>query len=198
MDEQTVETYNKRSKEYDDETTLFWEKFPSTFIDTFIQNHPTIVLDIGSGPGRDALLLKERGTEVICVDASEAMLKLTQAKGFESIKGDLLSLPFNNETFTHVWAYTSLLHVSKKRIEKALYEVKRVLTSNGVFALGMIEGEGESYKESSGVDLPRLFSYYQKKELEALLNRCGFEIVYFDTYQPRSKKYLNFIAKKIS
>jgi len=61
----------------------------------------------------------------------------------------------------------------------------------------MIEGETEGYRESSGVNMPRLFSFYTKEELELLLNKHGFEIIYFETFKPGSKNYLNFIAKKI-
>lgn len=197
MDKKTIDTYNQMSKKYDDETIDFWDRFPRTFFDKFINSVKGKVIDIGSGPGRDGMILKEKGLEVICLDASEAMIQLTKQKGLESIVGDLLNLPFPNETFSGAWAYTSLLHVPKKDIDKAFSEINRILNKHGILGLGMIEGEKEEYRESSGVNMPRLFSFYTKEELELLLKKHGFEIIYFETFKPGSKNYLNFIAKKI-
>jgi hypothetical protein len=62
----------------------------------------------------------------------------------------------------------------------------------------MIEGDKEEYRESSGVGKPRLFSFYKKDELENILYQAGFEIIYFEQFQPKSKNYLNFICRKRS
>ena len=61
MDEKTIKTYNQMAKEYEDETVDFWKRFPRTFFDKFAELVKGKVLDVGSGPGRDGLLLKERG-----------------------------------------------------------------------------------------------------------------------------------------
>lgn len=196
MDKKTIETYDLMAKEYDDETSTFWEEFPRTFFDKFAELAKGRVLDVGSGPGRDGLLLKERGLEIVCLDASASMVSLCLEKGLEAIKGDFNNLPFGDKTFGAVWAYTSLLHVSKKEVQKSFDEIKRVLQDGGIFGLGLIEGESEGYKESAGVNMPRWFSFYTKSELDKLLEANGFKILYFESFKPRSKNYLNFIAQK--
>lgn len=196
MDEKTIETYNVTAKEYDDETSNFWELFPPKIIEQFAQHTKGKVLDIGSGPGRDGLLLREKGLEVICLDASAAMVKLSSEKGLTSVQGDFDSLPFEDASFDGVWAYTSLLHIPKEEIDKPFREIVRVLKPNGTLGLGLIEGETEGYRESSGIQLPRWFSFYKKEEIEKLLAAHGFTLIYFNEFTPRSKKYLNFIAKK--
>lgn len=196
MNKQTIDTYNKMAQEYDDETVVFWDIFPRTFLDTFIELSGKKIVDIGSGPGRDGLLLQQSEKEVVCVDASEAMIKLSSEKGLESILADFENLPFKNELFDGVWSYTTLLHVPKKSIHIPLKEISRVLKPSGIFALGLIEGDTEGYKESSGVDMPRWFSFYQKDEVIDLCKKYGFELIYFETFKPRSKNYLNFIFKK--
>ena len=196
MDLKTVQTYNHLATEYDNETMDFWDRFPRTFIDEFAKRVNGKVLDVGSGPGRDGLILKNKGLEVICMDASDSMLEFCKQRGLETVKGDFMSLPFPDESFEGVWSYTSLLHVTKSDVSQALKEVYRVLKSDGVFGLGMIEGQGEGYRESAGADQPRWFSYYTKEELEGLLLKHGFELAYFETIQPRTKKYLHFIATK--
>jgi ubiquinone/menaquinone biosynthesis C-methylase UbiE len=196
MDQQTIDTYNKMAKEYDDETIDFWNLFPRTFLNKFIELSGQKIIDVGSGPGRDGLLIQQAGKEVICVDASEAMVNLSSERGLKSVVADFDSLPFENGTFDAVWSYTALLHTPKKSIDTSLKEISRVLKPAGIFALGLIEGSTEEYRESSGVDMPRWFSFYQKEEVVDLCKKHGFELVYFEIFKPGSKNYLNFIFKK--
>lgn len=197
MDQQTINTYNKMAHEYDHETIGFWEQFPRTFLDMFIELSGKKVLDVGSGPGRDGLLFQEVGKEVVCVDASEAMVDISVKKGLRSIIAGFDDLPFEDTSFDGVWSYTSLLHTPKKSIGIPFKEIYRVLAPSGMFALGLIEGETEGYKQRSGIDMPRWFSFYQKDEVIALCKQHGFELVYFETFKPRSKNYLNFIFRKL-
>jgi len=195
MDKKTINSYNQFAEEYDKQTVTFWDEFPRTFFDTFAASVKGKVLDIGSGPGRDGTMLKEKGLEVICLDASEAMIKLSSEKGLDSVLGDFSDLPFVDNKFDGVWAYTALLHVFKSEVGRSLKEIRRVLKPKGIFGLGMIEGETEEYRESLKVGAPRLFSYYKKEEVEELLHDHGFEVVYFETFKPGSRNYLNFIAR---
>ena len=196
MDLVTIETYNQLAKEYDNETIDFWERFPGGFIDEFAKRISGSMLNVGSGPGRDSVLLRARGIDVTCLDASETMVKMTEAQGFRSILGDFESMLFTDGEFDGVWAYTSLLHVPKSEIGRSLDEIHRVLKSGGVFALGMREGDFDGYRESSEIPLLRWFAFYSKEELETLLDSYGFEIVHFVEYRPGTKNYLNFIAVK--
>src|SRR3989344_1183674 len=200
MDAKTIQTYNQLAKEYDEETAPFWDLFPRTLIDTFTKLTKRKVLDVGSGPGRDALILKQGGLDIVCLDASETMVNLCKEKGLESILGDFNKIPFEDETFDGACAYTSLLHVPKQTIGISLQEIRRVLKPGAVLGLGMIEGDTEGYKNTLKEiqeNAPRWFSYYKKEELEKLLGEHGFEILYFETLKPRTKNYFFFIAKKV-
>lgn len=196
MDKQTIDTYNKMAKEYDNETVDFWNQFPRTFLDKFVELSGKKIVDVGSGPGRDGLLLQQTGKEVVCVDASEAMVKLSSERGLQSVLAGFDTLPFDDHSVDGVWSYTALLHIPKKSVSTSLKEISRVLKPSGIFALGLIEGDTEEYKESSGVDMPRWFSFYPKEEVENICKEHGFDLVYFETFKPRSKNYLNFIFRK--
>lgn len=196
MDQQTINTYNQLAREYDEETADFWDRFPRTIFDKFIGLSKGKVLDVGSGPGRDGLILQKAGLNVICLDASEAMVKISTERGLHSVIGDFNNLSFEDESFDGVWAYTSLLHVPKSQIDRSLSEIRRVMKPHGIFGLGLIEGESELYRESSGVGKPRWFSFYKKEEVEKLLSEHSFEVLYFEEFKPNSKKYLNFISRK--
>lgn len=198
MDKKTIQTYNQLAKEYDDETKDFWERFPVGFIEKFAKKiNNGFVLDVGSGPGRDAELLKRQGLDVICLDASQPMIDQTITKGFPSILTDFMKLPFNSNVFSGVWTYTTLLHVPKKQLPKALKEIHRVLKADGVLGIGLIEGSEELYRQSSGMDMERFFAFYEKDELENALKKAGFSIIHFQEFLPGKRKYLNFIARKL-
>lgn len=196
MDEQTIAAYNLHARNYDEETIDFWNQFPRTFFDTFIRLSSGSVLDVGCGPGRDGLVLQEAGLQVMCLDASQAMVDLANERGLNTVLGDLLALPFEDESFDAVWAYTSLLHVRKDEIAQAIQEIRRVLKPGGVFGLGLIEGDVQEYRESTKVSAPRWFSYYQKEEVETHLANHAFTIEYFEAFRPSSKNYLNYISRK--
>ncbi|MEI6480174.1 MAG: methyltransferase domain-containing protein [bacterium] len=197
MDDKTINTYNLLATDYDNETIDFWERFPPTIINEFVSNTKKLgrVLNVGSGPGRDGLILQKNGLDVTCLDASEAMVKMCKERGLISLVGDFNKMPFENEVFDGVWAYTSLLHVPKEKIDISMSEIVRVLKKGGVLGLGLIEGDFNDYRESSGVGMPRWFSFYTKEEVEKLLQKFGFEIVHFEQFKPASKNYLNFIAR---
>ncbi len=197
MDKKTIDAYNELAKEYDEETIDFWERFPRTFLDKFIASIKKggRVLDVGSGPGRDGLLLEEAGLDVVCLDASKTMIKLSKERGLKSVVGDFNELPFEDGTFDGIWAYTSLLHVPKLEVEKPFREIRRVLKPSGIFGLGLIEGNTELYRKSSGVKKPRWFSFYTREEVKKLLVQNRFEIIYFEKFNT-GKNYLNYISRK--
>ncbi|QQG50081.1 MAG: class I SAM-dependent methyltransferase [Candidatus Berkelbacteria bacterium] len=195
MDQDTIAAYNAQASRYDEQTEDFWERFPVNFIDKFSKLAGNNVIDIGCGPGRDALILKKAGRDIICIDASQTMVNICRNKGLTAVVADLLALPFENEQFDSAWAYTSFLHLPKTEILKALKEMKRVVKTTGVFALGMIEGDGEGYVSSEKITLPRYFAYYQQKELEEIIKKADFRITHQVVFEPNKRRYLNYILK---
>jgi ubiquinone/menaquinone biosynthesis C-methylase UbiE len=127
MDKVTIDAYNRTALEYDAETTDFWNLFPRTIIEKFANMVHGRVLDVGSGPGRDGLILREKGLDVVCLDASEAMIVLSTSHGLKSVLGDFCALSFPDAEFDGVWAYTAFLHIPKTEIGIALSETFRVL-----------------------------------------------------------------------
>jgi ubiquinone/menaquinone biosynthesis C-methylase UbiE len=196
MDEATVRTYNQKAKEYTEETDGFWQRFPSNFPKEFIKLVKGKVLDMGSGPGRDAKIFTDGGLEVTCFDASESMVAISKAKGFNSVVGNFLNLPFDDNSFDGVWSYTSLLHIHKTEIKDALKEVKRVLKTGGIFGLGLIEGEGEETRKSMGEEFPRLFTYFTEDEVRTIANELGFKEIYFEKHSvKKTTSNLHFLFR---
>jgi SAM-dependent methyltransferase len=86
----TIEVYNQRAIEYDNETSKFWAEFPEAVFIRFKESLPgKRVLSIGSGPGRDAERLRALGLDVICLDPSPSMVEITRKKGFLTLQQDI-------------------------------------------------------------------------------------------------------------
>lgn len=59
MEQETIAAYDAYSGEYDEDTEYFWDTFPVSVLDAFVKRLPgKRILNLGSGPGRDALCSK--------------------------------------------------------------------------------------------------------------------------------------------
>ena len=86
------------------------------------------VLDVGCGDGYGTYKLSRAGYKAVGVDLSEVMIQKEGAwrgPGFILYKGDLSSLPFENEQFEAIMAINSLEWTEEPL--RALNEIKRVL-----------------------------------------------------------------------
>jgi ubiquinone/menaquinone biosynthesis C-methylase UbiE len=95
------------------------------------------VLDLGSGSGNLFQLLKDRDVDYIGLDASVKLVEFCK-KTFTAnpcaqfITGDLLALPFPNNSFDAVYCMATFHHLPGGELrEKALLEMHRVLKPSG-------------------------------------------------------------------
>lgn len=197
-DEETIETYNRYADVYDKEVIEFWSKFPKAFIAKFaFLSHQGRILNVGSGSGRDALLLKEQGLDVVCLDASSAMIALTKKLGFESILARFEEINFPSESFDGVWAYTSLIHIQTEAAVETISKLHAFLKPGSPFAIGVIAGDGGTMvKRDSMPDAERYFRYYSSQELISLIEPLGFRFIHEQNYQPHNSIYINQIYTK--
>jgi ubiquinone/menaquinone biosynthesis C-methylase UbiE len=99
------------------------------------------ILDIGSGPGNEAVFLAKQGMKVTGLDLNpEAIelakkLALLQEADVEFIKGDALKLPFTDESFDVVNDTFVFHHFEKPIRRKYALEISRVLKNGGIFVL---------------------------------------------------------------
>lgn len=193
----TIRAYNAIHELYDAETRDFWQRFPQETVKKFASLLPgKEIVDLGSGPGRDAVILKEMGLFVTCVDGSERMIEMTKKLGFKSILADLRTLELEKDSFSGAWAYSSLIHLPFDEARKLLEKVYISLKKDGLLFLGLIEGDGNETTSVAGSDYKRYFEYYSRGKLEALITGIPFKIFYESTFQPGNHVYLHYILKK--
>ena len=195
----TIATYDKYATVYDEGVIDFWRNFPSEFIDKFVVSlSGKRIVNLGSGSGRDALLLRQHGLDVVCVDASSSMVDITNHLGFESHKMTFAEMDFPKESFDGAWAYTSLIHIPPREAEAAMRAIHGFLKPKGIFAIGAIEGETAGMVEHKTMpNASRYFKKYDRDELKLLVEKCGFKFMAELDYQPHNSVYLNQLYLKV-
>lgn len=149
------------------------EHFPST-IDPRIAHVKLVVdylspcaraLDVGSGKGRFARILKDRNpaSTVVCFDLALAMLRHCDAN-LARAAGSMTDLPFASGAFDAVYATESLEHAVD--IEAAVGEMCRVLRPGG--RLVIIDKNAAHWGK---LKTPAWERWFDRGELEKLLRR---------------------------
>jgi len=137
------------------------------------------LLEIGAGPGRDALFFREAGLDVTAVDLSPEMVRLCRAKGLRALEMDAAELRFPDGSFYAVYAMNSLLHIPKAELPGVLAEIRRVLRPGGLFYMGVYGGiDTEGVWENDPYTPKRFFAMYTDEALRRAAGG-GFEVGYF-------------------
>lgn len=151
-------------------------------------NSNSNLLDVGCGNGEVAIqLAKKFNCNIVGIDLSEVRIenanqKLKESPNFSSLvkfeNASATKLPFNNESFSHVWSQATIYHVHDK--DKALSEIYRVLKKGGIFVFDdLIKPKKDISEDAKKYVYERLlfdtsFSFESYKDK---LKEKGFEIL---------------------
>ncbi len=193
----TIDTYNKTAQKYKSTRG-------SISMQTEIEKFQALlagkkILDLGCGPGRDVKVFVENGFQVTGIDLSEEMIKLARDEMLEAefIVGDLLELPFEDQSFDGVWSSATIHHLKKEDIPIALSEINRVLKKNGAAYISVKRGDGEIEEhDSSLAGQSRFFSFFTAKEMTDYLNDAGFDII--ESWESDNKRNFAGYQKLVS
>ncbi|TPM35641.1 class I SAM-dependent methyltransferase [Mesorhizobium sp. B2-3-4] len=127
------------------------------------------VLEIGSGPGRDADFLEGLGVKVRRTDATRRFLELQAARGKA---GDLLDVITGElgGPYDAVVALAVLIHVPRGQIDEVLGKIAHSLRPGGAFVVSMREGDGETGGRYHTVD-------WRSDAFAARMEAAGMEVV---------------------
>ena len=156
------------------------------------------VLEIGSGNGKDAvMLINHFGKDnYVGVDASKGLIELAQKNnpGAIFVNTSVYDLDMIDEKFDCCWVCAMLIHVPKDRIEEALKSVrsKMKVGSYGVFS--MLEGAGDMENHRPG----RYFTLYTQEEFANILEASGFKIASQDIVDAHQEsRWLTYICQVV-
>jgi len=95
------------------------------------------VLDIGGNNGKLVKALKTKTNKVISIDIDRNIMFGADGKpltGIELVQGNVLYLPFKNDTFDVIFARAVLHHVPNE-LEDSFIEIKRILKKDGLLLI---------------------------------------------------------------
>lgn len=134
------------------------------------------VADVGCGPGRDSVLLREAGLRVVSLDLSEGMLRAADQRG--KVQADMRALPLRGGSLSGVWCQAALLHIPRQYADGVLAEFTRVLRAGGRLHLTVAEGDSDGWEVASNYasEQRRWFTYYTRPGIEELLAVAGLRV----------------------
>jgi SAM-dependent methyltransferase len=167
-DETTIKIYNEKTADY---RKMIKSSAELSVEKSFASSIPVggCVLDYGCGPGISAGYFAEIGLQTHAFDASIEMVKL--AKMYTGVKvwqGSFESFSAH-DTYDGIWASFSLLHAPREDMPNLLKKIHRALKVKGKLFLGLKLGTGQA-RDALG----RLYTYYEKEELKAVLKTADF------------------------
>lgn len=201
----TIDWYNRNARVYAKATYLH---APIGIIHQFIKMLPgrPKVLDAGCGPGRDSAILHSKGAIVTGLDISQGLLKIAKEKNPEItfVEANFLELPFENESFSGIWAHAALVHLETvEDVKNSLKEFHRVLNKKGILHIYVKAQTGNEKTAIVTDDVShhdRFFRYYTRDEMRDYLEDLGFKIrqMVMDEDLPGRKevKWISIFAEK--
>ena len=137
------------------------------------------VLEIGSGGGRDALLMEELGLRVRRTDITPGFVALLREQGHECDLLDPLvdDIATPEGPYDAVWANASLLHVERRHLATVLARLAAVTRVGGLLRISLKEGEGDAWSTHGSVRHPRHFTYWRAEPLREVVRGAGWSDV---------------------
>jgi SAM-dependent methyltransferase len=139
------------------------------------------VLEVGSGPGRDARALEEAGLNVRRTDVAPGFVTLMRSAGHDAdvldpLTDDLSDPAAPGTAYDAVWADASLLHVRREDLPTVLTRLAGATVPAGLLFASMKEGDGEQWSVHGTISAPRFFTYWREEALREVLEASGWKV----------------------
>ena len=177
----SAETSRRTLAHYEGSAAQFWEGTRGhdvsqnirALLEAIAAPPPLRILDLGCGPGRDLLALRELGHEPIGLDGAPAFVRMArELSGAQVWQQDFLALALPAGAFDGVFANASLFHVPCAELPRVLGELRECLRPGGVLFSSNPRGENQE-----GWNGSRYGVYHDLEGWRAFLTAAGFEEV---------------------
>jgi len=175
MEKLSIDFYEKNHLDFSDTRFCLWDVVRD-FGKKFTKD--SFVLDAGCGNGKNIKFFQNK-TNIAGVDKSSSLVNLCQQKGYNVIQGDILQLPYENNTFDYIICIAVVHHLDseEKRIS-AIKEMVRVLKPNGKLLITCWAFESDEYSKKKKFKIgDNLLSFRNKQNVRFyhIYNKNGFE-----------------------
>ncbi len=193
--ERTLKSYNNHLQEYIDGTPHEVESDASikAWIDKALSMLPEngVILEIGSGFGRDADYIEQAGFKVVRTEAAHSFVDYLNKNKKGAIELNVITDEIEGE-YDMVFANAVLLHLTPDELEIALGKIHNAINGAGILAFSMKRGKGSEWSDAK-LGAPRFFQYWELKPLAQVLKKSDFNISWFSG--ETDEKWLHIIAK---
>lgn len=197
--EETLRAYNSNPEYYAsrfDKYSFYFDGCVERFLSKL---HPkSKVVDMGSGAGTYGTQIRAAGHDVLCIDNSEEMARISRSRGLTTLVMDMEELRLPEKDYDAVWAMTSIVHIEKSRIENVLGRAYNILKDDGLLFVCVQEGKDDGLKEERNFPgLYRHSSTFQKGELDIRLSRLFKVEETWIVNGDLGVVFLNYLARKV-
>ena len=152
------------------------------FVDRCRSEQIESILDVGMGPGRDAVAMAGAGIRAMGVDLAHESARLAHLDGIPAIQGSLYALPVASRSVDAVWTMSTLVHVPDAMFDEALSEMVRITRVDGLIAVGLWGGrDHEGVIDFEPARAGRFFSLRTEDRARSMLQDHG-ELTEFETW----------------
>lgn len=210
------ETYDFVSVDWNEKRRYFWKPVVN-FLESFENKDKMKILDLGCGTGRHlelALKLGFKKENLLGCDFSEGQLRIVKQKGFNTKICDLTKLEFDLEKFDIIICIAAHHHLLEKDKQlQSIIEMKQILNDKGKILLcnwmpekkfideqikkkkfEILDDDEKEVKVTYTFKNKKYNRYYylfEKKELENLCKKAGFNIITSEIYEGNIYLMLN-------
>lgn len=152
------------------------------------------VLEVASGPGWDADVMEGRGLTVRRTDLSEGFIAVQAKRGKRVERLDLtnddLGGPYDGLVALYV-----IQHIARPLVDGVIARMASALAPNGLLLFSFQLGDGERVETEPTGDYHIVM--WPRQDMDAILARHGFEIVWERTQDGREACWVTLVARRV-
>ncbi len=189
--------YNKIAKEYTQKHG-YGENLSIKSLKKFIKFLPVKadILDVGCGGGQDSKFLRNNGFNVLGIDVSREMIKISKKHSPETnfLVRDVMNLPLTKK-YNGIWCSRVFHNISIIEQDKFIKKLRVLLKRDGILYLTSVVSDKKEDYDSFDLNNKITKKYLSASSFKNLLMKNNFKILYFKYWE--GKKGMEIFAQKI-